>query len=222
VRQAVAYALPYRDLLQASVFGHAVPLFGAPSATPKDATFPQPYPYDTDLDKAKKLIAAAGLAGGFETTFSSNVSDATLADPIALLVQESLANIGVKVTIDRVPEAQWGTQLTQRKIPFYTDSSSAWFNDPDYFFRIFFQGDWRWNFGNFDDAELNGLVNAARWEQNPAKYDEAIRQAIAIAFEKLPLLPLWLPSYEAALRPGLTDFTYYIHGQVDFRSLKRS
>ena len=222
VRQAVAYALPYRDLLQASVFGHAIPLFGAASSSPKDATFPQPYPYDTDLDKAKKLLADAGLAGGFETTFSTNVSDATLADPIALLVQESLAKIEVKVTIDKVPEAQWGAQLTQRKIPFYTDNSSAWFNDPDYFFRIFFQGDWRWNFGNFDDAELNGLVNAARWERDPAKYEEAIKRAIAIAFEKLPLLPLWLPSYEAALRPGLTDFTYYIHGQVDFRSLNRS
>ena len=221
VRQAIAYALPYRDLLQASVFGHANPLFAAASATPKDASFPQPYPYDTDLDKAKALIAEAGLAGGFETTFSSNVSDATQADPIALLVQESLAKIGVKVTIDKVPEAQWGTQLTQRKIPFYTDSSSAWFNAPDYFFRIFFQGDWRWNFGNFDDPELNALVNAARWESDPAKYDAAIRKAIVLVFDKLPLLPLWLPSYEAALRPGLNDFTYYIHGQVDFRSLKR-
>jgi len=222
VRQAIAYALPYRDLLQASVAGHAQPLFGAASATPKEATFPQAYPYDTDLDKAKKLLNDAGLSEGFETSFSYNVSDSTLADPIGPLVQESLARIGVKVTIDKLPEAQWGAALTARKVAFYTDNSSAWFADPDYFFRIFFQGDWRWNFGNFDDPELNALVNAARWERDPSKYDEAIRKAIAIAFDKVPLLPLWLPSYEAALRPGLTDFTYYIHGQVDFRSLKRS
>ncbi len=222
VRQAVAYALPYRDLFQGSVFGHGTPLYGAPSAAPKDAAFPQPYPYDTDLDKARHLLADAGLANGFETSFSTNVSDATVADPIALLVQEALGKIGIRITIEKVPEAQWGTLLTQRKVPFYVESSSAWFNAPDYFFRIFFQGNWRWNFGNFDDPDLNRLVEAARWERDPAKYDDAIKQAIAIVFEKLPILPLWFPSYEAALRPGLSGFTYYIHGQVDFRSLKRA
>jgi len=222
VRQAIAYALPYKDLFQGAVFGHGTPLYGAKSGTPTQANFPQPYPYDTDLDAARKLLAEAGLADGFETTFSYNVADTTIADPVALLVQEALGKIGIKLTVEKVPEAQWGTLLTQRKVPFYVESSSAWFNDPDYFFRIFFQGDWRWNFGAFDDPELNALVEAARWETDRVKYDEEIRKAIAIVFKKVPIVPLWLPSYEAALAPDLTGFTYYIHGQVDFRPLRRA
>lgn len=220
VRQAIAYALPFNDLFQAAVFGHGVRLFGAASADPATATFPQPYPYDTDTDRARKLLADAGLAGGFATTFSYNAADATIADPIALLVQEALAPLGIRVEIETIAAAEWGTRLTAKQVPFFVETSSAWFNDPDYFFRIFFQGDWRWNFGSFDSPELSRLVEAARWETDGARYDAAIRQAIAIVFRELPILPLWEPTFEAGLNPSLTNFIYYIHGQVDYRPLR--
>ncbi|MET3516374.1 peptide/nickel transport system substrate-binding protein [Pseudacidovorax sp. 1753] len=222
VRQAIAYALPYTSLFRGASLGHGQPLFGAASATPSRSTFPQPYPYETQLQKARELLAQAGHPEGFETRFSFNVGDATIGEPAALLIQESLARIGVRVTIDKVAGAQWGTLQTERRLPFYIDSSSAWFNDPDYFFRIFFQGDWRWNFGAYDNPELNALVEAARWESDKARYDTAIRRAIAIAFRDVPLVPLWLPSFDIALQPDVAGFTYYIHGQVDFRPLART
>ena len=167
-------------------------------------------------------MAEAGYAKGFKTSFSYNVGDATLAEPAALLIQEALAKVGIELSIEKVPGAQWGTLQTEKKLPFFIDSSSAWFNDPDYFFRIFFQGDWRWNFGSFRNEELARLVEQARWETDRARYDRAIRRAIEIAFEQVPLVPLWLPAFEAALQPDLQGFTYYIHGQVDFRPLVRA
>ena len=221
VRQAVAYALPYTSLFRGASLGHGQPLFGATSATPAGTAFPQPYPYDTQLQKARELLAQAGYPNGFATTFSYNVGDATIGEPAALLVQEALKRVGITLTIEKVLGAQWGTLQTEKKLPLYIDTSSAWFNDPDYFFRIFFQGDWRWNFGSFDNAELNALVNEARWETNKARYDAAIRKAIQIVFREVPVVPLWLPSYDIALQPDLQAFTYYIHGQVDFRPLTR-
>ncbi|MDM0059064.1 ABC transporter substrate-binding protein [Variovorax fucosicus] len=222
VRQAVAYALPYTGLFRGASLGHGQPLFGAASAAPATTAFPQPYPYDTQLQKARELLAQAGYAEGFKTSFSYNVSDATIGEPAALLVQEALRRVGIELSIEKVPGAQWGTLQTERKLPFYVDTSSAWFNDPDYFFRIFFQGDWRWNFGAFDNAELGKLVDAARWETDKSKYDALIRKAIQIAFREVPIVPLWLPSYDIALQPNLREFTYYIHGQVDFRPLARA
>lgn len=222
VRQAIAWALPYDDMFQGAIFGRGMPLYGAASAAPEGSAFPQPYPYQTDLDRARALLAEAGLGDGFETTFSYNVADAVTADPIALLVQEQLGRIGIKVTIEKVPTANWGTLLTEKKVPFYVEGSSAWFNDPDYFFRIFFQGDWRWNFGSFQNAELAVLVEKARWETDKDTYDDLIKQAIGIVFRELPIMPLWLPSFDAAMQPAVDDFTYYIHGQVDFRPLTKS
>ncbi|WP_372094556.1 ABC transporter substrate-binding protein [Tistrella mobilis] len=221
VRQAIAFALPYDAMFQGAIFGRGTPLYGAATDQPETSSFPQPYPYATDLDRARALLAEAGHEGGFETSFSYNVADAITADPIALLVQEQLGRIGIKVVIEKVPAAQWGTLLTEKKVPFYVEGSSAWFNDPDYFFRIFFQGDWRWNFGAFRNEELGALVEKARWETDKDAYDDLMRQAIRIVFRELPIMPLWLPAFDAALKPGVTDFTYYIHGQVDFRPLDR-
>ncbi len=61
LRQAVAFVMPYEKILQASLFGRGVDMSGGP-ATPKVA-WPQPFPYKTDVAKAKALVDAAG--GGF-------------------------------------------------------------------------------------------------------------------------------------------------------------
>ncbi|MDB6001819.1 MAG: hbpA [Rhizobacter sp.] len=221
VRQAIAHALPYTSLFRGASLGRGAPLYGAASATPATSRFPQPYPYDTHVQKARQLLADAGFAKGFKTTFSFSTADAAIAEPAALLIQEALSRVGIELTIEKVPSGQWGGLLTERKVPFFMDNSSAYFNDPDYFFRIFFQGDWRWNFGSFQNAEMARLVEAARWEADPKRYDADIKRAIAIAFDQVPLVPLWMPTFEAAVAPDIDNFVYYIHGQVDFRTLTR-
>ncbi len=221
VRQAISYALPYQAMFDGAVFGHGMPLYNGPSFEPSTSNFPQPMPYHLHLQKARELMIDAGLERGFETTFGFNVGDATQGEPIALLVQEGLAAIGIKVTIEKYTAAQWSTALTEKKVPFYTESSAAWFNDPDYFFRIFFQGDWRWNFGSFVNADLAAILDQARWETEKLVYDRLMRQAIAIVFREVPVSLLWLPSFEVAMQPDVTNFTYYIHGQVDLRPITR-
>ena len=67
VRQAIAWAIPYQKVMDSSVFGRAKPMFGAGANAPMDASWPTPFPYDLDLDKAKSLLKSAGLETGFET-----------------------------------------------------------------------------------------------------------------------------------------------------------
>jgi peptide/nickel transport system substrate-binding protein len=222
VRQAIAYALPYEDLFNGVAQRHGAPLFGAsPNGLPA-VNWPQAYPYSTQLQKARTLLAEAGLSKGFKTTFTYNVADSDIAEPAALLVQQALKAIAIDVSIEKVPGAQWGTMQTEKRMPFFIDWSSAWFNDPDYFYRIFFEGDWRWNFSSFDSPELVKLTDAARWETNNARYRDLMRKAATIVVREAPLLPLWLPSFDVAMRNDLRGFTYYIHGQVDFRPLQRA
>lgn len=238
VRQAIAYALPYNDLFQGVARGHGKPLFddakpirtagsGAGSALETisgkalASVWPQVYPYATDLARARTLLREAGLPNGFQTTLTLNVSDAAVGEPAALLIQHALSAIGITITIEKAPGAQWGALQTQKRMPFFIDWSSAWFNDPDYFYRIFFEGDWRWNFSSFHNATLTKLTDAARWETNQTRYDNLMRSAAAVVIEQVPLLPLWLPAFDVALREDLQGFTYYIHGQVDFRTLHR-
>src|SRR2546426_1858247 len=94
VRQAVAYAIPYETIFSTAIFGRGTLLFGNPIATNTYGYDPKLAPYKTDIAKAKALMAEAGQANGFETTLYFDQGFATPYEPMAVLVQESLAQIG--------------------------------------------------------------------------------------------------------------------------------
>src|SRR5271170_6082990 len=60
VRQAVAYAIPYQKIMDAVMYGLAIPMFGAAAEKPTEIAWPQPTKYFTDIAKAKALLAEAG------------------------------------------------------------------------------------------------------------------------------------------------------------------
>src|SRR6195952_5749374 len=96
VRQAVAYAIPYQKIMDAVLFGLAKPMFGAPGDAPTQVAWPQPHKYDTDIAKARQLMAEAGFPNGFETTLSFDLGFAGINEPLCVLVQESLLQLGIK------------------------------------------------------------------------------------------------------------------------------
>ena len=99
LRQALAWAMPYEQIQNGAFFNRAVPMYGGPAEVSK-AVWPQPFPYVTDIDKAKALMKEAGLEGGLETTLSLDTGTATVGEPTIVLIQENLAKIGIK-THDR-------------------------------------------------------------------------------------------------------------------------
>ena len=97
VRQAVAYAIPYQKIMDAVLFGLSKPMFGAAEGSKTEVAWPQPHKYTTDIAKAKQLMAEAGYPNGFETTLSFDLGFAGINEPLCVLTQESLAQIGIKV-----------------------------------------------------------------------------------------------------------------------------
>ncbi len=222
VRLAIAHALPYDAMFNGVMRGRGRPLHGGTEWAPSTAQFPALQPYNTDLDKARAYLAEAGMPDGFETTFTFNISDEAVAEPLAILIQESLAQIGIKVAIEKVPNAQMGTMLTEKTIPFFFDVSAAWLNDPDYFFRIFYSGDWRWNYGSFKNAEMEQLLSEVRYEADTAVYEQKVKRIIEIVFAQVPIILLWQPSHDIPMSDTIRGYTYYFHRQVDYRGLSRA
>ena len=114
VRQAVAYALPYQKIMDAVLFGLAEPDVRRAADKPTEVAWPQPHKYYTDIAKAKQLMAEAGYPNGFETTLSFDLGFAQVNEPLCVLTQESLAQIGIKSTINKMPGANWRTELTKK------------------------------------------------------------------------------------------------------------
>ena len=222
VRRAIAAALPYDDMFKAAIFKRGAPLHnGTWSGTPETSIFPQPMPFKQDLAKAKALLTEAGFPNGFETTFSFNVGSAPISEPMAALIKEALAKIGVRVEIQKLPDAQISTLVSEKKLPFLVENSIAWLPSTDYFFRVFFNGPSRWNYSSWANAEIDELTKKAQFEQEPKAYDAQAKRMIALAAEEVPLILLWQPNQDALMAPAIEGYTYWFHRQVDFRDLSR-
>lgn len=220
VRRAIAAALPYEDMFQAALQGRGQPLWGGQVQAEGDK-FPQPMGYDTDLELAKALLAQSGL-GPTTLRFAFDASQAAIAEPVALLLQEALAKIGLTVEIDKLPAGQLPTQLQEKAVDFYFEGSLAQLMDADYFFRIFYHGPTRWNFGAYDNPEFAALVEASRFETDPARYQAAVLQMISMAKRDLPILLLWHPTLDVALRQSTKGYAFAFHRMLELRTLSKA
>lgn len=220
VRRAIAAALPYEDMFQAALHGRGQPLWGG-SLEANGVKFPQPMGYATDLDQAKALLTQAGL-GPTNLRFAFDASQATIAEPVALLLQEALAKIGLTVEIDKLPAGQLPTQLQEKAVDFYFEGSLAQLMDPDYFFRIFYHGPTRWNFGSYDNPDFAALVEATRFETDPARYEAAVSTMITMAKRDLPIILLWHPTLDVALRDTTTGYAFAFHRMLELRTLSKA
>ena len=221
VRQAIAAALPYEDMFKAALFARGRRLYGADWTNPPDGAFPQPMPFKTDLAKAKKLLAEAGMPEGFKTSFAFNAGQAATAEPVAALLKEALGKIGIDVDIQKKPDAEFGTMMSDKKLVFFTDGSTAWLPSPDYFFRLYFTRDQRWNFASWRNPDMERISTAARFELDQAKYDADSKQMIELFVNNVPLLMMWQPNHDAVMAANVDGYTYQFYRQADFRDLKR-
>jgi peptide/nickel transport system substrate-binding protein len=220
VRQAIAYAIPYQKVLDSAVFGRAQPMFGAKSENPPDASWPQPFPYSHDPDKAKALLKEAGLASGFETKLFFDAQVATTDEPAALVIQDELGKLGIKVGIEKLPD--FPARRNQKAWPMAIDVFGAWFDDPDFFFRWIWHGQNAvWNLSSYKSAEMDKLLDAARQERDGAAYASLVKQFVKLAMTDVPVIPLFQPILEVVTQPDISGYTYMFHRQVDATTLVR-
>lgn len=218
VRQAVAYAIPYQKIMDAAVYGQGIPLFGG--AANKD--WPRATPYQTDVAKAKALLAEAGFANGFSTTLSFDQGLSLISEPIALLVQESLASIGIKTTIEKIPGANWRAALLRKDMPLLVNNFGGWLNYPEYFFFWTYHGQNAvFNTMNYKNAELDNLIDKARFETDPAAYAKQIEDMITLVYDEVPRVPLFQPVVSLAHQANISGYQYWFHRQLDYRQLKK-
>jgi peptide/nickel transport system substrate-binding protein len=226
VRQAVAYAMPYQKIMDAVLFGLANPMFGAAADKPTEVAWPQPTKYFTDMAKAKALLTEAGYADGFETTISFDLNFAGVNEPLCVLVQESLAQLGIKTTINKVPGANWRTELTKKEMPLYTNVFSGWLDYPEYFFYWCYHGNNSiFNTMSYKSPDMDRLIDGARAAAaagDKAAYDTDVRGFVDLAFAEVPRIPLYQPFVNVAMQKNISGYQYWFHRRLDYRALVKA
>ncbi len=224
VRQAVAYAIPYQKIVDAAVFGLANPLYGGESGAVSSTAWPQSTAYTTDIAKAKELMAKAGVSS-IDTTISFDLGQGVVSEPIAELIQESLGPIGIKTVINKVPGANWRSEMAKKTMPMMVNFFSGWLDYPEYFFFWCYHGQNAiFNTMSYQDKEMDALIDGARQAAavgDMAIYDKDVKGFIAKAYVEVPRIPLFQPYLNVAMQENISGYTYWFHRQLDYRSLSK-
>ncbi|MEM7770296.1 MAG: ABC transporter substrate-binding protein [Cyanobacteria bacterium P01_A01_bin.37] len=224
VRQAVAYAMPYDAIVETAMYGECVPMYGATSKEPSTIDWPQPYPYDTDLDKAQALMAESGYPDGFDTTLAFNLGAKEWAEPLAVLTQEALAKIGINVTLEKVPGSNFRAVLVEKSRPMIVNNFGGWLNFPDYFFFYSYHGqNATFNGSSYQNPEMDKFIDAAlATAPGDPEYDKNVKGFLKIAFDEMPRVPILQPYLSAVMQSNLEGYQYWFHRQLDYRQLRKA
>jgi peptide/nickel transport system substrate-binding protein len=222
VRQAVAWAIPYQKIMDVALYGRGRALFGGPE-TVTTPDWPQPTHYVTDLARARQLLSEAGYPEGFESQIFLDLGSAETHEPIAVLVAESLAQIGIKTTIEKVPPSQWRSQFSAKTLPMQINLFGNWFNYSDFFFYFVYDSrNTIFNFASYADKEMDRLVGDARLTRDKQAYDQDAIGYIRKAYDDVPDIPLFQPYLDIAMRKNVSGYTYWFHRAVDYRGMLKA
>lgn len=224
VRQAISFATPYEAIVASALYGQCVPMFGAASTAPSDITWPQPFPYSTDLEKAKALMAESGYPDGFETTLAFDLGTQEWAEPMCVLIQESLAQIGIQVSLEKVPSSNFRAVMVEKSRPMISNNFGGWLNYPDYFFFYAYHGqNATFNAGSYQNPAMDELIDAALAAvPGDGVYEASVKGFLQMAFEEAPKVVMLQPVLSVALQPTIGGYQYWFHRQLDYRQLTKA
>ena len=138
-------------------------MFGGPAAV-TTPDWPQPSPYVTTRE-GEGAVGRGGAPRGAETTLSFDLGFAVINEPLCVLVQESLGQIGIKVTLNKIPGANWRSEFSKKTLPFLANAFGGWLNFPDYFFYWTYHGQNAiFNTMSYQNPAMDKLIDAARFE----------------------------------------------------------
>jgi peptide/nickel transport system substrate-binding protein len=221
LRQALAWAMPYEQIQSSAFFGRAVPMYGGAAEITKPV-WPQPFPYVTDLDRAKALMKEAGFATGLETTLSLDTGTATVGEPTIVLIQESLAKIGIKADISKIPGANWRTTLNKKELPLALNRFSGWLDYPEYYFYWNFHGNNSiFNISSYQNKEMDALIDTARFTTDAAEYEKSVKAFIALCARDVPVIPLNQPIHDVAMQKNISGYEFWFHREPDYRQFAK-
>ena len=227
VRQAVAYAIPYQKIMDAVLYGLAKPMFGAAADKPTEVAWPQQHKFNTDIDKAKQLMAEAGYPNGFETTISFDLGFATVNEPLCVLIQESLGADRHQGRDQQDPgrqlahraEQEGAAALHQRvlglarlsRVLLHLVLSRQEFDLQHDELPV--QG--RWTASSTAPCTAAAIGDKAAYEKN-------VKGFVDLAFTDIPRIPLFQPYSNVAMQKNVSGYQYWFHRRLDYRALVKA
>jgi peptide/nickel transport system substrate-binding protein len=211
VRLALNYAIN-REAIVSSLYGG----YGVPAVNPLPPTVwgydPSIQGYPHDPEKAKQLLAAAGVTPGFKTTlYAMSGPRPYMPDPlkVAEAIQSDLKAVGIDATIKSL---EWGTYLDELQHGRHSIGLIGWVGDngdPDNFLYVLLDKDSAripaQNMAFWKNERVHELLVGAQEESDVAKRTVSYQEVQHIFHDEAPWVPI-------AYMTQLAGFDRRVHG----------
>lgn len=198
VRQAMAYAIPYQDIIDNVYQGRA-----RRSTSPVPLDMPghtnDGYQFDQDLDEARRLLSEAGIGDGFETSLAVAANDPE-QEQIAVLIQSGLAEIGVNVTIEPLDPATFQERRAEKTVPMQLASGQMWVNEVEYLMATSLLAGGFLNYAGLDDPDIQAIFDQASTSADDERRMELFAELQMILADMVPWLMIAQPDFTLPLR----------------------
>jgi peptide/nickel transport system substrate-binding protein len=194
VRQAIAYALDRRPMIQYLWGGWAQPARSVlpPQSWAYNGDVPA---YDHDPDKARALLDAAGYPAvngvRFHLTMKTSTTESTRL--MAAVIQQQLREVGIVLDIRSFESATFLADVIHGAFQLYGLRWVGGNQDPDIFY-VFHSSRFPpsgANRGRYSNPKVDGLIDQARREVDQAKRKSTYAELQLILADELPYIDLW-------------------------------
>lgn len=208
VRQAISYAIDRQAIAQALTFGKsdAAYQFFPPSSPIYDSNLDSLYPHD--VDKAKQLLADAGMADGFQ--LNAAVGNASpLYIQMGELIAGQLKEVGIDMKLNLIDQASANNEIVRNgTYPAAPYGGQTLANTGKQFNDYFMPGGVN-NAGNNEAPGLADILTQAGASTDASTRNELFRQANKIVTDQVQN---GVPIY---FQPSVTVSKPYVGGVVD-------
>jgi hypothetical protein len=207
VRRAITYAINRPALVAATSFGTAKPggSFVPPSLEYYDPNTPV---LAYSLANAKAELAKSKYPHGFDTKLLISGGVQKWSE-FAAIIQQSLAPLNIKVTIDSPDNAAFHTQFESFNYDMFIDYAINDISDPDEMasFELDFKdGGSSSYWSSYNNPKVIALVHQAEAEFNATKRASLYAQIQSLVAEDAPFVPLDYPPYIYATSKSVQGF----------------
>ncbi|MDT5065148.1 MAG: peptide/nickel transport system substrate-binding protein [Mycobacterium sp.] len=213
VRQAIAYAIDRKAIVQSTSYGTAV---ANQLAIPDGNPWYTPYDrYRYDLNEAKRLLAEAGASPtNLDMLVTSEYPETVTA---AQVIADNLKPLGITVDIRTVDFATW---LDEQNAGHFDMLMMGWLGniDPDDFYYAQHHTGGSSNAQKFSNPDVDRLLDAGRIEVNRQARQQDYAKAATIIADQASYIYLYNPSVIQAWTPNMSGYEARRDGAVRFRT----
>jgi peptide/nickel transport system substrate-binding protein len=220
VRQAIASALPYKQLIDEVYGGRAQSTAGpVPVGFPNGATDGYPYT-EQNIEKAKSLLAEAGKSDGFKVTMQVS-TDQPDQERAAVVIQAALAQIGVEVQIEKLTASVFNERRAKYALSFFLNLTGWDVSDPAYAMQLGYGCTGFGNYAQACDEDFDKRVAAAASEADADKRAELFDGLQKELWELTPQAWILQPNFTFAMRDNISGYTDFGDLRIRYRFLTK-